>query len=146
MEISLSASKTRAGGMPAMLFHDPHLPLTSRSVAKLSLACTGIFGSSAAGAGKCLPPHLQLPTSAMAKEREKIRYKFLTHTLNIHGRFGNMEERSWSCMIRMNKNGGMTDEEFEKYIDNIIVPLYPDLEDTPGKRVLLKIDSGTGCN
>ena len=84
--------------------------------------------------------------SVMADEREKIRYEFLTHTLNTHGRFGNMEERSWPCTIGMNKNGGMMDEEFEKYIDNIIVPLYPDLEDTPGKHVLLKVDSGPGCN
>jgi hypothetical protein len=59
-KISVDASKTRAGGRPAVLFHDPHLPLTSRPVAKLLLACTGIFGSSTAG--KCVPPHFQLPT------------------------------------------------------------------------------------
>ena len=40
----------------------------------------------------------------------------------------------------------MTDDEFEKYIDNSIVPLYPGLEDTPGKRFLLKVDSGPGRN
>ena len=38
------------------------------------------------------------------------------------------------------------DKEFEKYIDNSIVPLYPDLEDTPGNCVLLKVDSGPGRN
>jgi hypothetical protein len=69
-EVSLDASNTRAGGRPAMSFHDPHFPLTSRSTAKLLLACTGIFGSSAAG--ECVPPHFQFPTSATAKEREKI--------------------------------------------------------------------------
>jgi hypothetical protein len=46
----------------------------------------------------------------------------------------------------MNEKGGMMDDEFEKYIDNSIVPLYPDLADMPGKRVLLKVDSGPGCN
>ncbi len=40
----------------------------------------------------------------------------------------------------------MNDEEFDKYINNSIVPLYPDLEDTPGKRVLLKVDSGPSRN
>ena len=49
-------------------------------------------------------------------------------------------------MIVMNEKGGMTDNEFDKYIDNSILPLYPDLEDTPGKRVLLKVDSGPGRN
>ena len=48
-EISLDASNTRAGGRPAMLFHDPHLPATIRSTAKSLLPCAGIFGSSAAG-------------------------------------------------------------------------------------------------
>jgi hypothetical protein len=52
----------------------------------------------------------------------------------------------WPCTIGLNEKGGMNDEEFDKYIDNSIVPLYPDLEDTPGKRVLQKVDSGPGCN
>jgi hypothetical protein len=38
------------------------------------------------------------------------------------------------------------ERKFEKYINNSIVPLYPDLADTPGKRVLLKVDSGPGRN
>jgi len=46
----------------------------------------------------------------------------------------------------MNEKGGMTNNEFEKYIDNSIIPLYPNLEDTPGKRVLLNVDSGPGHN
>jgi hypothetical protein len=143
-EISLDASNMRAGGRPAVSFHDPHLPLTSRSTAKSLLACTGKFGSSAAG--ECVPPHFQLPTSATAEEREKIRFEFLTHTLDTRGRFGCAEERIWPCTIGMNKKGGMTDDEFEKYIDNSIIPLNPDLEDTPGNSVLLKVDSGPGRN
>ena len=142
-ELALNGD-THAGGRPAVAFYDPHLPIASRSVAKSSLACTGIFGSNAAG--ECVPPHFQLPTSATAEEREKVRYEFLTHILDTRGRFGCEEERSWPCTIGMNEKGGMTDDEFEKYIDNSIVPLYPDMEDTPGKRVLLKVDSGPGRN
>ena len=62
--------------------------------------------------------------------------------MDTHGRFGCAEERIWPCTIGMNEKGGMPDNEFEKYIDNSIIPLYPDLEDTPGKRVLVKVDSG----
>ena len=54
-EISLDVSNTRAGDRPSVSFHYPHLPLTSRSTAKSSLTCTGIFGSSAAG--ECVPAH-----------------------------------------------------------------------------------------
>jgi hypothetical protein len=44
----------------------------------------------------------------------------------------------------MNEKGIMNNEEFECYIANSIVPLFPDLEDTPGKCILLKVDSGRG--
>jgi hypothetical protein len=46
----------------------------------------------------------------------------------------------------MNMKGGMNDEEFERYINNTIIPLFPDMEDTPGKHVLLKVDSGPSRN
>jgi hypothetical protein len=68
----------------------------------------------------------------------------MTHILETCSIFGCTEERRWPCLIRMNKKGGMTDKEFEKYINNSIAPLYPNLEDT--KCVLLKVDSGPGCN
>jgi hypothetical protein len=143
-EVSLDGSKTIAGGRPAVSFHDPHFPLTQRPAAKSSLSCTGIFGSNAAG--ECMPIHWQLPTAATAEEREKLRFNFLRHVRSTRGRFGYGEERVWPCTIGLNEKGGMNDEEFDKYIDNSIVPLYPDLEDTPGKRVLLKVDSGPGRN
>jgi len=44
-EIVSDKSKTSAGCRPAVSFHDPQIPLMSRAVAKLSLVCTGIFGS-----------------------------------------------------------------------------------------------------
>ena len=50
------------------------------------------------------------------------------------------------CGIRMNEKGGMNDEEFERYINNTIISLFPDMEDTLRKRVLMKVDSGPGHN
>jgi hypothetical protein len=38
----------------------------------------------------------------------------------------------------------MDEDEFEKYLLNSIVPLYPDAKNMPGYRVLLKVDSGPG--
>ncbi len=74
-EISLDGSKTRAGGRPEVSFHDPHLPLTSLSLAKSSHSCTGIFGINATG--ECVPVHWQLPPSATSEERERLRFEFL---------------------------------------------------------------------
>ncbi len=93
-----------------------------------------------------MPIHWQLPTAVTSEDREKLRFDFLRHVSSTRGRFGCEEERVWPCTIGMNEKGGMNDEEFDKYIDNSIVPLYPDLEDTQGKRVLLKVDSGSGLN
>ena len=38
----------------------------------------------------------------------------------------------------------MDEAEFAKYVKNNIIPLYPDALDVPGKRVMLKVDSGPG--
>jgi hypothetical protein len=71
-EIAIDGSQMIAGGRPAMSFHNPHLPLSSMSVAKSSLACTGIFGSNAAG--KCKPPHRQLPTDVTTAQVRRVKH------------------------------------------------------------------------
>ncbi len=38
----------------------------------------------------------------------------------------------------------MNSSAFEKYCLEVVAALYPDVQDVPGKRVLLKIDSGPG--
>jgi hypothetical protein len=73
--------------------------------------------------------------AATTEDCEKLRFDFLRHVSSTRGRFACEEERVWPCTIGLNEKGGMNDEEeFEKYIDYSIVPLYLDLEDTPGKR------------
>lgn len=44
----------------------------------------------------------------------------------------------------MNEKGGMNKEEFEEYVKNSLMTLYPDAADVPLKRVLFKCDSGPG--
>jgi hypothetical protein len=46
----------------------------------------------------------------------------------------------------MNGKGGMNNEEFERYVDNSIIPFFPNLEDIPGNCIMLKVESGCGCN
>jgi hypothetical protein len=59
-ELSLNGSETQVGGRPAMSYQDPHLPMIMRKVAKSSLKCTCIFGSTTAE--EPIPVHHQLPT------------------------------------------------------------------------------------
>ena len=44
----------------------------------------------------------------------------------------------------MNKQGRMTNVEFEKYLFNSIVPLYPHDKCKFGHWVIIKVDSGPG--
>jgi hypothetical protein len=64
---------------------------------------------------------------------------------DIHGRYGYDHDKYHPCTFRMNNKGGMDTMEFEEYIENSLVTLYPDAADTPCKHVLFKADSGPGC-
>ena len=44
----------------------------------------------------------------------------------------------------MNLKGGMDNLEFEKYVENNLLGLYPDAADVEGRRVIMKVDSGPG--
>ncbi len=57
-------------------------------------------------------------------------------------------QHTWQVWMHhwVDGKGGMNNEEFEHYIDNSIVPLFPNLEDMSGKCILLNIDSGRGWN
>ncbi len=58
------------------------------------------------------------------------------------GRFGTKVERSWDPTFGLNTKRGMDNNEFEQYVLNSILPLYPHTCDRPGKRLLLKCNSG----
>lgn len=69
---------------------------------------------------------------------------WFANTKNVYGTFGYDERRSFPCTFGMNERAGMNAVELDKYLKNSILPLYPDIQDYAGKRVLLKLDSGPG--
>ena len=67
------------------------------------------------------------------------------HTPRVMGMFGSTEVKGWPVSFGMNEKGGMDDDEFEKFMLNSIVPLYPNAKNKPGQRVIIKVlDSGPG--
>jgi hypothetical protein len=142
--LSLDGSEGQRGGRPTVYFYDPGLPMTGRSTSKTALTATMITGSTAAG--EALPPHFQFPTKAQSEETMKINIEALKHAHTIIGKFGCDEERDWDCTWACNAKGGMDDAEFFLYMKNNIFPLYPHACDEPGKRVIIKVDSGPGRN
>ena len=63
---------------------------------------------------------------------------------HVRGKSGTPEEQAWTITVGMNARGGMDDVEFDDYLSNSLIPLYPGAEDVNGKRVIFKLDSGPG--
>jgi hypothetical protein len=120
---------------------DP-LPLFGKATSKSALTTTMITGSTAAG--EALPPHLQFQMKTKMNDTMRLQYDVAEHIPIIWGKFGKEKVCPWPVTFGQNEKGGMDDEEFKKYLMNLIVPLYPDAKDRPGKNVILKVDSGPG--
>ena len=125
-----------------MCFFNLLLPRLGKATSKSAKTTTMITGSNAFG--EALPVHFQFQTAATTDEGQRMRNEMLAWMQNVRGKFGCEEERFWACTFGMNAKGGMDDDEFEKYIVNSIVPLYPNARDRKGIRVVLKADSGPG--
>ena len=62
----------------------------------------------------------------------------------INGKFGSSNTKQWPVTFGMNSKGGMDNDEYKKFILGSIIPLFPDVEDIPGKRVMITVDFGPG--
>jgi len=139
---SLDNTCGNKGGRPPVVFCDPDLPSGAKAANKSGYSSTVICGSTAAGEG--LPPHFQLRTLSQSDETQKISVDWFIHAVDVVGKFGFEAERVVPTTFGMNEKGGMNAIELDKYIKKAILPLYPDVADVPGRRVLLKLDSGPG--
>ena len=146
--LSLDGSQSKRGGRPLALVGDRNLKSTGIQAMKSSCSITFIGGSTAVG--EPLPPHFQFPTKAKDPERHQIRCDFFAFAPKIiasygcYRRDGTPLPKEWPVTIGMNSCGGMDEVEFQKYVEGSIMPLFPDAEDQPGKRVLIKVDGGPG--
>ena len=139
---SLDESDGTKGGHPVVSFYDPALPNLGRVASKSSTTATVICGSSAFG--EAMPPHLQICTTAKTCERQKIQLELLQYLSTARGQFGHLAPQCFPVTIGMNEKGGMDEEEFGKYLIELIDMIFPDAADVDGKRVIVKIDSGPG--
>ena len=94
--------------------------------------------------GYPVPPHFQVRSLARTKQTKKLDTRLFQDMRKICGKFGFDQVTERGVTANCNMKAGMGVEEFCKYVEDCIVPLYPDAEDKPGKRVLLIVDSGPG--
>jgi hypothetical protein len=140
--LSLDGSNGQRGGRPETTLMDPTLPNPGTATSKSNSCSTMITGSSAAG--EAVPPHFQFPTKSQSAETERLNIEAVAFSHTVTAKFGHQEPKAFSCTFGLNLKGGMTDQEFLEYIENNFMPLFPDMKDEPGLRVILKVDSGVG--
>lgn len=139
---SIDDTTGQRGGRPALTYYAPDVSGGATQVNKSGYSATIICGSNAAG--DPLPPHFQLKTAAQTVEREKMSVDWFRDAKKVLGKFGNPERMELPCTYGMNEKAGMNAVELDKYMRNSTLPLYPDIQDVPGKRVIVKVDSGPG--
>ena len=142
MSLSLDASSTRGAGRPASVPMAIGVHGEGDPAPKSSDKCTVIFGMNFDN--EPMPPYIQFPTKAKDPRRYKLHASLMESLKQVQGRFGFPVSRWFDTGFGMNPKGGMDKEGFYKYITEFVLRLYPDAEDSPGKRVLIKIDSGPG--
>ncbi len=125
-----------------MVLYNPRFPQVGKGTSKSALTTTMITGCNAAG--DPIPPHLQFQSKAKTKEKMKLQYNVAEHMPCVIGQFGCEEVCSWLVTFGANEKGGMDSEEFEKFVLNSIVLLFPHAKNKKGLRIMLKVDSGPG--
>jgi len=139
---TLDDTKNQMGGRPPIVFTAPDVAGGSTSANKCGYKTTVICGSTAAG--EPIPPHFQLKTDAKTNEGQRVSVEWFRYCPHIRGKFGHPQSKLFPVTFGMNEKGGMNAVELQKYMDVAIFPLFPDISDMPGKRVLMKVDSGPG--
>jgi len=139
---SLDNTNGQRGGWKPMVFYAPNVGGGGTQANKSSYSSTIICGLNAEG--KALPVYFRLKTSAKTQEREKFNLKFMEHARDVNCQFGHSQVKPFPCSFCLNDKAGMNAAKLEQYFYKTMLPLYPDLEDVPRKRVIVKVDSGPG--
>ena len=140
--LSLGGSNRHRGGRPEALCYCPSLPQTGSYTGKSIMTTTLITGSTAAG--EAIPPRFQFLAKAQTAETEIFRVELVAYMPHFRGNFGAPEEQAWPITVVMNARVSMDDVEFDEYLSNSLIPLYPGAEDVKGKKVIFNLDSGPG--
>ena len=144
--MTLDGNGSQAGGRPSTAYGsaDKYVGCGADRTNKSSSRITLVAGSNAAGFP--LPPHFQLKSTATEEEKKRIHELFVNGIQNTKGKYGGDCITSNGATVNCNVNAGMDGEEFEKYVMDAIIKLYPDASNVPGRRVMLIVDSGPGRN
>ena len=143
-EVTTDGTSKLTGGRPITEYcsTDTRIGTGAEGTNKSGYAATFIGGSTMDGYP--VPPHFQVRSLARTEQTKKLDTRLFENMRKVRGRWGFDEVTERGVTANCNMKAGMDVEEFCKYVEDCIVPLYPDAADKPGKRVLLIVDSGPG--
>ena len=137
---NFNGADERAGGRPSHPYSFDGVKETGQAIHKSSDKCTVLqavtFGDEA------LPPFVIFPTKATIGT--KIYPKTVAGFKQVRGKYGLNDYFCHDAIIALSSNVPMTNILWSHWVTERLMDLYPDAQDTPGLRVLIKADSGPG--
>lgn len=94
--------------------------------------------------GDAIPAHVQLKCEAKEVENRQINIKVMINAKQFRGQWGHVQETFIDTQFNCTLKAGMDTVEFEKYLNDVILQLYPDVKNKDRKRVMILVDSGLG--
>ena len=120
----LSATGDR-GGPRAVMYHNPQYQRGCRRSVKSSRHVTGVYATNAAG--EVLPPMYIFDSNAKTDENFRVKNSWLEGLPTITGRFGCPTMIESTSFYAVRSKGSMDDSLLNNYIEDVLLPLYPNM-------------------
>jgi hypothetical protein len=136
VHFALDGTDEHAGGRPSATPSTDVINESGKPAQKSSKACTLMFGIIG---NEPMPPLVVFPSASST-----INPLYMVSFHEILAQYGLPAPRHFLSTFASNLKGGVNNNIFRNWMLTAVAPLWPDLADSAGKRVMLKADSGPG--
>ena len=119
--------------------HNPDLPQPGKAGYKSSNRATFLLGVTMND--EVLPPCIVLMSTA---QHPSISGELQSCLQQVGGKFGGPNTKFYDPIIAFSDKGGVKETTFVDYMKQVVQLLYPNAQDIPGQRVVVKLDCGPG--
>ena len=136
VHFSLDGTDEHAGGRPSATPSTDVINEAGKPAQKSSKTCTLMFGVIG---NEAMPPLAVFPSAS-----DNVNPLYAASFHEIKAQYGLSAPRHFLPAFATNLKGGVNNNIFRNWMITTVAPLWPDLADLAGKRVMLKADSGPG--
>ena len=114
------------GGPRCITYHSPKYQRGVKRGVKSSRHVTGVYATNAGG--ESLPPMYIFDSGAKIESNFRVKTTWLEGLPTVSGRFGCPTRRDdLPSFFAVRSRGSMDDSLLNDYIDNVVLPLYPNI-------------------